>query len=393
MALTTVAAQVTPSGISAPSFADILVYLEDKFRAIYGADAYLAPDSQDGQLLALIAAAIDDCNQTAVAVYNAFSPTYAQGVGLSSVVKINHIRRLPSSFSTAVGTVAGVAGTDIANGVVQDDNGNKWNLPAVITIPQEGSALVTITAQQPGAIGAPSGTINKIATPLLGWQSFISTAEAVPGAPVETDATLRRRQAVSQPVAAVTPLASVYAALANLDGVQRLQIYENATGEEDDNGLPPHSISVVIEGGTLTEIAEAIGLKKTPGASTFGTTTQTYTDPITSIVSTVNFFLLTFTPIKVAITIRPLASYVSTAVDKIKTAIAAYINGLDIGQAVLFTRMYPPAMLNGAAQALTYEVTALQIAKVGQSLAAIDIPIVFNKAATCDVADITVTVL
>lgn len=392
MPLPTLAAQVTAAGISAPSYADILASLQDSIRSIYGADVYIAPDSQDGQFLALFAAAVNDNNNMAIAVYNAFSPTYAQGAGLSSVVKINHLRRLVASFSTATGIIAGTAGTDVASGIVQDANGNKWNLPAVITIPNEGSVEVTITAQQAGAIAAPSGSIDKIITPIRGWQSFVSNSDAVPGAPVESDAALRRRQNVSQALATVTPLAGVYAALANLDGVQRLQVYENPTGDVDDNGLPAHSICVVIEGGTLEDIAETIGQKKTPGAATYGSTTQDYTDPITGLVTPINFYLLTFTAIKVELTIKSLASYTSTVVDKIKASIAAYINGLDIGQLVQFTRMYPPAYLSGSAQALTYEITGLRIAIVGNAFGVIDIPIVFNKAASCDEANVTVIV-
>lgn len=392
MALSTISAQVTAAGISAPSFADIRAYLQDKIRAIYGSDVYIAPDSQDGQLLSLVAAAINDCNQAAVAVYNAFSPTYAQGIGLSSAVKINNIRRLPSSFSTAVGTIAGVAGTDVSNAVVQDDNGNRWNLPAVITIPQEGSVSVTVTAQQAGAIAAPAGSITKIATPLLGWQSFASTSDAVPGQPIESDAALRRRQSASQPLSAITPLAALYGAVANLNGVKRLQVYENTAAGADANGLPGHSICLVVEGGTLIDIAQVIGLKKTPGANTYGTTSQQYIDPVTGIISTIHFFLLTFSAIKVALTIKPLTGYSSAVIDKIKAAIAAYINGLDIGQLVQFSRMYSPAYLNGAALGQTYEVTALQIAIVGNAFGTADLAIAFNKAASCDVANIAITV-
>lgn len=393
MPLATLAAQVTAAGISAPSYAELLMSMQESFRAIYGSDAYISPDSQDGQLLALVASAINDSNMMAIAVYNAFSPTYAQGAGLSSLVKINHLRRLPSSFSTATGVIEGVAGTDIVNGVVQDTNGNKWNLPAVTTIPQEGSVVVTVTAQQPGAISAQAGGISQIVTPIRGWQAFTSDTDAVPGAPVESDAMLRRRQALSQPIAAITPLASVQAALANLEGVQRLQMYENVSNVEDDNGLPGHSICVVIEGGSLDDIAETIGLKKTPGAATYGTTTVSYTDPITGIVSAIHFFLLTFTDIKVRVTIRARTGYVTTVNDDIKAAVAAYLNGLDIGEAVQFSRLYPPAYLNGAAKGLTYEVTLLEAAVVGDAFADDDIPIDFNKAAACDVADVTIVVL
>lgn len=393
MPLATLSAQITSAGISAPSYAEIFQSLIESAQAIYGSDVYLAPDSQDGQMLALVAKAINDANNAAIAVYNSFSPTYAQGAGLSSVVKINNLQRLAASFSTATGTIVGVAGTDIANGVVQDTNSNKWDLPAVITIPNEGSVDVTVTAQQPGGIGAPTGTINQIVTPIRGWQSFVSITDAVPGAPVESDATLRRRQSVSQPLSAITPVAAIYAALANLSGVQRLQVYENPTGAPDSNGLPAHSISAVIEGGTLTDIAETIALKKTPGAATYGTTTQNYTDPVTGLVTPINFFLLADTNIKVRLSIRPRAGYASTVLVRIEDTIAAYLNGLDIGEDVLFTRLYPPSMLNGAAAALTYEVVSLEVAIVGNAFGVIDIPINFNKAAACDTANIDITVL
>jgi len=91
----------------------------------------VAPDSQDGQWLAALASAINDSNQAAVMVFQSFSPTYAQGVNLSSLVKINGLTRLVATNSTAVGNVVGVAGTVIANGSVADTAGNIWNLPAL----------------------------------------------------------------------------------------------------------------------------------------------------------------------------------------------------------------------------------------------------------------------
>ena len=39
---------IDANGISAPSFASILTYLQGKYRSIFGADAYLGNDSQDG---------------------------------------------------------------------------------------------------------------------------------------------------------------------------------------------------------------------------------------------------------------------------------------------------------------------------------------------------------
>ena len=84
---------ISAAGIDAPDFAKILAVLNERVREIFGDDIYIEPDSQDGQLLGVYSLALSDLNAAAVAVYNAFSPATAQGNGLSSVVKINGLRR------------------------------------------------------------------------------------------------------------------------------------------------------------------------------------------------------------------------------------------------------------------------------------------------------------
>src|SRR6185503_1528966 len=119
-----------------------LAYLTAQYQAIFGADAYLGSDSQDGQLLAIFAAAINDCNAACVASYNSRSPSTAQGAGLDAAVKINGLLRNGATASTVVLTIVGVAGTVITNGVAGDSNGNSWALPTSVTIPGGGSISV-----------------------------------------------------------------------------------------------------------------------------------------------------------------------------------------------------------------------------------------------------------
>lgn len=387
MPLTTLAATISGTGISAPSYSEILTSLQQSFQTIYGSNVYISPDSQDGQLLALIASAINDANQMAIAVYNSFSPVTAQGAALSSNTKINGIKRAVATNSTAVGLVVGTAGTNILNGVVADANGNLWNLPASVVIPGGGSISVTVTAQQLGNIVALSGTINKVQTPQLGWTSFASTADAIPGAPVETDAALRIRQATAAALPANTPLGGFLAALQALPGVTRVAVYENATGSVDTNGLPARSISVVIEGGTLATIASTIGQKKTPGAATYGTTNQTYVDPVTGLSYTINFFVLTYTTVNVALTVKAAAGWSTAVQTKIQNAVSAYLSNLPIGQNVQISRVYPVAYLPGDTDGLTFEIIALTL-----NGGTVDIVPGFNVASKTTPAQVVVTV-
>ncbi len=152
--------------------------------------------------MALLANAIHDCNGQTLSVYNAYSPSTAQGNGLSSVVKINGIRRKARRTRPAISSASGQVGAVISGGVVRDDAGNAWALSNFV-IPVQAQITVTGTCQTIGAIALSAGAVDtangkgSIATPQLGWQSAINLSAAAPGQPVETDSQLRQRQSLS----------------------------------------------------------------------------------------------------------------------------------------------------------------------------------------------------
>ena len=155
---------------------------------------------------------------------------------------MNGIARLPYTFSTVIQTIAGISGTVINNGVVQDVNGNQWSLPASITIPLSGTINVSAECTTPGAIAAEPGDIEIISTPVAGWQSTTNSDAAIQGAPVEPDSSLRGRQTISVSLPSETPVAGTVAAIAAIPGVIRYLVKENPTNAVDADGNPPHSI-------------------------------------------------------------------------------------------------------------------------------------------------------
>jgi len=383
---------IDANGISSPSYAEILDYLQTQFKAIYGQDLYLGNDSQDGQFLAIIASAINDSNAAAVAVYNSFSPATGQGNGLSSNVKINGISRLVASASTVDLRIVGQVGAVITNGIASDANGqNSWLLPATVTIPLAGEITVTATSAEVGAITAQSNTITKIKTPTFGWQSVNNPTDAVPGNPVETDAELRARQALSVAVPSQTIFEGIVGSVANIVGVTRIKGYENDTDTADANGIPAHSIAIIAEGGDAQTIFETIAEKKTPGTGTFGTLSQTVIDAVNS-VHIVKFSRPTILDIKVAMTIAPLTGYSASVLPKIKAAINEFINALEIGEDLLYSKIYVPANLNNSVLGETYNITALTIAVGAGAPGASNIVVAYNEAAQIIDADIVITV-
>lgn len=390
--LATLAATVDAAGITAPSYADILQSLQASFRLIYGDDVYLGNDTQDGQLLAIYARSVFDANQVAIAVYNQFNPAYAQGVGLSTLVRINGISRLVASNSQVDLLVGGTIGATILNGIAGDANGNSWALPSSVTIPPAGSILVTATCTALGAVAANVGTITTINTPQRGWSTVTNPSAASLGAPVETDAALRLRQALSVSLPAMTVLAATVAAVEAITGVTEVAAYENDTGDVDENGLPPHSISLVVNGGDATAIATAIMVKKTPGCYTYGTTLVPVIDSV-GVTHNIRFYVPTNVPLSVAVTIKALPGYTAATGDAIKQALADYVNNtLRIGEPVFISRLYLPAQLNGTGAYAQFELQALLIAAQPGVPGPADVDIPFNAQATLSVGDVALTV-
>ena len=390
--LPTLAPTITGAGISVPTYADILSSLQASARQIYGEDIYIEADSMDGQLLAIVAQAIYDCGQTAVAVYNSFSPQTAFGAGLSSVVKINHLARAIATNSQVNVTITGQAGTTITAGVVGDLEGNQWLLPTSVTIPPGGTLLVTATAKEVGAIQAVIGSVTKIVTPTAGWQSVTNLTPASPGQPVESDAELRARQIISPALNSNTVLSGLAASIKALPGVVYGTIYENDTDTTDTNGLPPHSISAVVQGGVAADIAQTLYNRKAPGVATYGSTTVVITD-VSGANRDIDFFIPTEKPTKVEVSLYPGGGYTTVIADAIKAAIVNHINALSIGEDVIVTRLLVPAMLAGLQDNESYRLTQVRAAFVGGSFGSTDLTIAFTEKATAVLADITIIVL
>ena len=414
--LATLACTVDDTGISAPAVEDVLTSLQTSYANIFGQDTYLGSDSQDGQWLGILTQIINDGNQADIAVFNDYSPTTAFGSGLSSVVKINGLQRDVATNSTCPITLVGQSGVVVDSGVVGDNLnlGTTWALPGGLIIPPGGQITATATCQQQGAVNAGPNSLTVILTPVLGWQTATNgLSTATPGAPVETDAALRQRQSISTSLPAQTPLESVVAQVENVSGVQRVRPYQNdqtttVVIDSFANTLSGHSIALVVQGGSAVAVATAIALKKTPGTTTQGTTTETIFDS-NGVPNIINFYVVTLVQIDVVINITPLANFVITTTALIQAAIVQFLNSLNIGEADYLNRLYGPAQLYGDAATTATGFTQTQldalsntytipVGGITQARGAApqlvqDLPMAFYEAAEGIVANITVNVL
>ncbi|MPT27631.1 MAG: hypothetical protein E2602_12110 [Achromobacter sp.] len=392
MTILSTAPVIDAAGIRAPSYGEVLEYFKQQYRGIYGADTYLEADSQDGQLLAVFALAIHEANTAAIKVYNAFSPATAADAALSNNVKINGLARGVATRSSVDLRIVGQGGVTIVDGVATDANRGRWQLPPSVTIPPGGEITVTALSQTLGAVTAAAGSINQIGTPTLGWQSVENPAAATPGAPVESDAALRVRQAISVALPSRSVLEGTIGAVASVPGVLRHAAFENDTPVVDAHGLPPHSIALVVDGGDAARIAQAIAAKKTPGTGTHGTTTVVVTD-IYGIAHLIRFFRPTLVPLSVAVQMRALPGYTTAIGQAVRQAIADYINAVAIGGGGSASVEWADAIsaANGVPGNGTFKITGLTLRGPAGN-GAPDVALAFNEAAAAMPDDVTLTV-
>lgn len=365
---------VGPAGLQVASYPSILDDNLQIFLNTYGTNQYVAPDSAIYEFISAISLKHADANLGLQLVYNQSSPQTAVGAGLDRQVKMNGLAREPFSYSSVTVHIVGAPNLPIANGFVQDQNGNLWGLPSAIAITNNGTLDVTAVCTTPGAIAADIGTVNIINTPVAGWSSVTNTIAATAGLPVESDSRLRARQSISVALPSTTPLASTIAAVLAASGVIRVapgyttpggpgSSIENPTGATDSWGNPPHSISIVAQCTNTVTVANAIYAKKTIGCFTNGTTTVPVTDPVTGVVQSISFFQPTNYSIYLLVVLKGYgAAPTSAIISAVQTALVTYLNNLAIGETVSIGALYFEVMsVNANITAPAFGTQSLQI--------------------------------
>lgn len=383
---------VTAQGITAPSYQEILEYFQDQARTIFGSDINLAEDTQDGQLIAIFAKSLHDVNSQAIATYASFSPKTATGVALDNCVAVNGISRQKATASQVDLRLVGQAGTIITNGVVVDAFDRRWLLPSTVTIPVSGEVIVTATAEEVGAIEAAPGSITKIGTPTMGWQTVSNPSSATPGVAVETDNQLRARQSQSTALPSISLWEGIISSLLNVPGVARVAGVKNDTNIVDGNGIPGHTIAMIVDGGSADEIGKTIFLKKGEGTGTHGSIETTYIDTF-GYPNTVRFSRPTIVDIFAKLKIVPASDYISSVADEVKQRIVDYVNGLEIGESVNVGRVLAAAIMQCPGVDDRFSVSEITLGKSAGSQSAASIDIKWNEAASCALENVEIEVL
>ena len=388
---------IDETGLHIPNYIDLRDQLIEETKQIFGQDIYLENDSADYQLISVFAKKIFDSYSLAMLVYNNRTPITAIGVGLDNNVAFADIQRKSSTYSMVQLTLTGASGTELKSCYAIDENGYRWDIPDT-TIPETGTITIDAICSESGNVGALPNTVNQIGTPIYGWYSVNNNNPASPGTDVETDAELRGRYSLAIRSPSLTVFESLSSVISALEGVTRISGFENdtsaeSTGTEPPNvpaGLPPHSVTFIIEGGADDQIAKAIFSKKTPGCYTNGTTAVQLTTEMGNIV-TIRFYRPTYVEVFAQIKVKKLPYWNDKYENDIKEAIVDYVKSLEISDDVFNSMIWTVA--NSVMSDYTspaFIVTEVLLGKESGSLTATDIVTNFNEAAETDISNISV---
>lgn len=273
-----------------------------------------------------------DLEDVLMQIYNGVDPDNAIGNVLDQRVAINGIQRQGATNTVTPITIVtstsvnlyGLDQTDQPAYTVADSANNLWNLQVTQLGVGAGTNVFNFQSAVPGAVTTTPNTINIQATVVLGVTSVNNpTTYTSLGLNEESDLALKIRRLKSVSLGGQGWLASLYAALSNINGVTSTFIYENKTSNpimiDPLDTIPSHTIWVIVAGsGAAADIANAIYIKRNAGAGMYGS--QSYViNQVTGGPFTVNWDNVQTVNIFVSFTATSLNGTTAPGISAIRT--------------------------------------------------------------------------
>jgi hypothetical protein len=243
---------------------------------IYGAGINTASNTPDGQLINIFALSKLDIENFIVQDYNSKDPDQAVGVALDGIAQLCGLARKGGTYTQTPVTVT-TSGSVSLNGLdtstpytVSDNAGNLFYLiaSAVLTT---GANVLEFQAAKIGAVQVVQNTITIPISIIPGVTSVNNpSVPDVTGVNQETDSQfrIRRQKSVSAPSQGY--LQSLYGGLNNIVNLNNANVYENNTNVTNGDGVPGHSIWVVVNGGSNADVSRAIYNYRNAGCGMYG---------------------------------------------------------------------------------------------------------------------------
>lgn len=259
---------------------EIVDSLTQSFKEIYGEDINVDSNSPDGQIINIFAQMQEDFYEMLQQVNASFDPDQAIGTVLDQRCAINGIQRKAGTYTyvnidvTADRSLTLDGLDDVSEEdayTISDNEGNQFVLTTTANL-TAGTSSLRFRAKNIGNVEVLPNTITTPVTIILGVISVNNpTGASEQGDNEETDAELRERRKRSVSISNQGYVDGLLAALENIPDVTKASVYQNRTSTTDADGIPGHSIWVVVQGGTDAEIGQVMNNKVAGGVGMKGT--------------------------------------------------------------------------------------------------------------------------
>jgi len=265
---------LTPQGFVPKPVDAIKADMEADLRGQFGPSINLESHTVFGQLVGLMSERHGSLWDALQDVYASMYPDTATGASLVDVCALTGTIPDPALKTKVVATLSGTPGTVIPAGkVVGVPNvGTRFVTTADATIGAGGTVDTEVEAEEYGPLSCYAGTLTEIVTPLFGWDAVTNDADHfLLGTNAPTDDVIRAQREDELAAGGKSTIDAIRADVLKVDGVTSCVVFENTTDVANGDGMPPHSVEVLVKGGADDSVAAAVWASKPGGIETFGT--------------------------------------------------------------------------------------------------------------------------
>ena len=276
---------ITSTGVIVPDTSVIRDEVVSEWRAAFGQDLVVTSETPQGAMITIDVESRDGMVRNNAELANQINPDIAGGVFLDAIWAFTRGRRRSATRSVLNGVeFRGVPGTNIPyrSVAVVETTGARFLTSVDMVIGSSGVVTGQMVSEGTGPIAAPVGSLNQVASSVLGWEQVNNPVAATLGSDRESDIASRKRRRNTLALQSMSLSEAVFSRVADVDEVRSLSYRENYTKDPvviDGVTLAPNSIWVCVDGGVETDIATALLNAKTGGTGWNGDVLISLIDP------------------------------------------------------------------------------------------------------------------
>lgn len=334
-----------------PDTSRILEDVQAEWVTVFGSALSLDPSTPQGRMMELSVSARKGTLELCALIANQINPYYATGQFLDGQGALFGLNRIKATQTVTLVNIGGVPGTVIpAGSQAKTEAGDVFFTPNEITIAGSGSQSAYFYSVNSGEVPAAVDTLNRIVTPVIGWETVSNPSAPILGIPQESDTAFRNRIMASR-YSGIALFDAIQSKLNALDDVIGYAIYNNPTGSsvvwDSVVTVPAHSICLFIQGGDDNEIAHVLFETVTAGCGYTAYSGQSvtvsinYQAGVATVPAVVTFNRPAVVDIKCQVTVKRHNYTGSDLETDVKNAVSAWaagdvegVDGLKLGTPV-----------------------------------------------------------